>query len=123
MAIRFDAVANIIITSVASLIVADSLLGTTTSPALSAGLAGVVLTQSLQLIGVFQYGVRQAAETENNMTSVERIRAYGSLRQEGRARRWEGASKPELPEGWPRFGRLELRDVSMRYRPVRQFGT
>jgi hypothetical protein len=51
VAIRFDAVANLIITAVASLIVADSLLGTAARPALSAGLAGVVLTQSLQLIG------------------------------------------------------------------------
>lgn len=35
--------------------------------------AGVVLVQSLQLTGFFQYGVRLAAETENYFTSVERI--------------------------------------------------
>ena len=85
VAIRFDAVANLIITAVAALLAVDSLAATTGAPALSAGLAGVVLTQSLQLIGVFQYGVRQAAETENTMTSVERIRAYGNLAQEGSA--------------------------------------
>ena len=57
MAIRFDAVANIIITVVAGLIAADSLLS---AAPLSAGLAGVVLTQSLQLIGVFQCKLKTA---------------------------------------------------------------
>jgi hypothetical protein len=38
--------------------------------------AGVVLVQSLQLTGFFQYGVRLAAETENYFTSVERIQVY-----------------------------------------------
>lgn len=37
------------------------------------GAAGVVLVQSLQLSGFFQYGVRLAADTENYFTSVERI--------------------------------------------------
>lgn len=36
---------------------------------LSARLAGLALTQSLQLAGLLQWMVRQSAEVENNMTS------------------------------------------------------
>ena len=57
LGIRFDAVANIIITVVAGMIAADSLLS---AAPLSAGLAGMVLTQSLQLIGVFQCKLKTA---------------------------------------------------------------
>jgi hypothetical protein len=80
----------------------------TGSGGLSAGLAGVALTQALQLVGMFQvrlldrlerscgflfreyekmrlvlqYAVRQAAETENLMTAVERVRAFTLVRRE-----------------------------------------
>jgi hypothetical protein len=36
---------------------------------ISARLAGLALTQSLQLAGMLQWMVRQSAEVENNMTS------------------------------------------------------
>eukprot|EP00850_Spirogloea_muscicola_P013866 SM000096S24895 [mRNA] locus=s96:433181:441538:+ [translate_table: standard] len=79
---------------------------------LAAGLAGVVLVQSLQLTGLFQYGVRQMAETENYFTSVERIHAYTELPTEAAADSPEGL----VDSDWPKEGRISVREYSMAYR-------
>lgn len=65
---------------------------------------------------VFRFGfmVRQSAEVENNMNSVERIVHY--------AKGVEQEAPYEIPETkpqalWPAEGRVELRDVFLSYRP------
>lgn len=75
-------------------------------------LAGVVLIQSLQLTGFFQYGVRLVADTENIFTSVERIQAYGNLPSE---------ADPNSPPGlisdqWPEKGEVEFVEYTLAYR-------
>ena len=62
---------------------------------------------------MLQYAVRQAAETENLMTAVERVRAFTLVRREGADR----AVTTEPPPGWPTTGRLELDRVVLRYAP------
>lgn len=49
-----------------------------TSPAI----LGLALTHVLQLTGMLQWWVRQTAEVENTMTSVERMLEYTTLEQE-----------------------------------------
>lgn len=39
----------------------------------------MTLTYAIGLLGLFQWGVRQTAECENQMTSVERIMEYSAL--------------------------------------------
>lgn len=58
--------------------------------------------------------VRQTAEVENNMNSVERIVHY--------AEEVEQEAPRELPEKdpvapWPAGGQVEFRDVVLKYRP------
>jgi len=58
--------------------------------------------------------VRQVAELENNMNSVERVVHYAqSLEQEAAH---EIADSPASPD-WPLQGKIVMKDVVMRYRP------
>ena len=58
--------------------------------------------------------VRQLAEVENNMNSVERIVYY--------ARDLEQEPPHKIPErkptaSWPKDGKLEIKDAVLKYRP------
>ena len=44
--------------------------------------AGLAVSSAMALTGIFQWCVRQAAEVENQMTSVERIMEYSNLSSE-----------------------------------------
>lgn len=46
------------------------------------GYVGLAITQAIGLINMIQWGIRQAAELENNMTSVERVMEYVNVPQE-----------------------------------------
>ena len=46
------------------------------------GDVGVAINACLVLTGMLQYGMRQSAEAENLMTSVERVMEYGELQCE-----------------------------------------
>ncbi|MCO5609707.1 hypothetical protein L7F22_063939 [Adiantum nelumboides] len=104
-ALRLDFAATICITMTALLVV---LLRHSIAP----GLAGVVLVRSLQFTGLFQYGVRMAADTENFFTSVERVQKYTRLPVE---------AQPSTPAGiisdkWPEKGEIEFVRYTMAYR-------
>lgn len=43
------------------------------------GNVGLAISSTLVLTGIFQWGMRQSAETENLMTSVERALEYAKL--------------------------------------------
>ena len=65
-------------------------------------------------IQAFGWMIRQLAEVENNMNSVERIVYY--------ARDLEQEPPHEIPErkpaaSWPRDGKLEIKDAVLKYRP------
>ncbi len=78
-------------------------------------LVGLALAHVLNLSGSMQWAVRQTAEAENNITSVERMLGYTRLRAEVPPRVAEGGGTP--PAGWPGGGRLVFDGVSARYRP------
>ena len=66
-----------------------------------------------RLTGLFQWSVRQSAEVENQMVSVERILDYCRLPQEP-ALAIAGA---DPPGPWPARGALSIERAVLRYRP------
>lgn len=60
------------------------------------------------LTGMVQYGIRQTAESIQQMTSVERVIQYTEMLSE--------SDPPKIPPNdWPRRGQIEFRDMSLRY--------
>ncbi|CAF0703154.1 unnamed protein product [Brachionus calyciflorus] len=77
---------------------------------MDSGQVGLMLVYLLQLVGLFQWTVRQSCEVENLMTSVERVLEYTDLETEPL---YKGDIKP--PEDWPSSGEICFEDVSFRY--------
>ncbi|EFA04157.2 ATP-binding cassette sub-family C member 4 [Tribolium castaneum] len=78
------------------------------------GNVGLVISQSLILTGMLQYGVRQTAEVASNMTSVERILQYTKLDKEGP---FESLPTKKPSRDWPQQGRVVFKNVYLRYIP------
>lgn len=75
---------------------------------------GLVLSYILSVQQAFGWMVRQSAEVENNMNSVERIVHYATaIAQEAPQEILE--KKPDV--SWPAEGHVQLRDVVFSYRP------
>uniref|UniRef100_A0A8C7Y8B6 Multidrug resistance-associated protein 4 n=1 Tax=Oryzias sinensis TaxID=183150 RepID=A0A8C7Y8B6_9TELE len=77
---------------------------------LEPGAVGLALTYAVTLTGMFQWGVRQSAEIENMMTSVERVVEYAELESEAQ---WETDFQP--PEDWPQTGTVTFDRVNFSY--------
>ncbi|KXJ70399.1 probable multidrug resistance-associated protein lethal(2)03659 [Aedes albopictus] len=77
------------------------------------GSVGLAISQALTLIGMCQWGMRQSAELENEMVSVERVREYVDLPVESGQ---EAGSVNSLKgDCWPNEGMVEFVDVDLRY--------
>ncbi|XP_061925145.1 ATP-binding cassette sub-family C member 4-like [Entelurus aequoreus] len=77
---------------------------------LDPGAVGLALSYAVTLTGMFQWGVRQSAEIENMMTSVERLVEYTELKSEAA---WETDTMP--PPDWPTTGFITFDSVNFSY--------
>ncbi|XP_029980719.1 multidrug resistance-associated protein 4-like isoform X2 [Sphaeramia orbicularis] len=77
---------------------------------LDPGAVGLALSYAVTLTGMFQWGVRQSAEIENMMTSVERVVEYAELESEAP---WETSNQP--PHDWPTTGSITFDRVNFSY--------
>ena len=70
----------------------------------------MAISSCITLTGMLQWGVRQSAEVENLMTSVERVMEYSNLEEEA------AVSIPEQdpPDTWPSQGVVEFKDLQLR---------
>lgn len=115
LGIRLDAMGAVITFFVAFLAVAcdtflSDLLG---NNFISAGYLALGLTYSFSLTASLKFCIRSSAQLEAQMNSVERVKHYSeNVDQE------EDTVGPPavLPPGWPLEGKVEGRDVEMRYR-------
>jgi ATP-binding cassette subfamily C (CFTR/MRP) protein 4 len=78
----------------------------------SGGSAGLAFSSALMLTGITQWGVRQSAELESQMTAVERIIEYSKLEQEADL---ESSADDKPVEEWPKNGEIELVNMSVFY--------
>lgn len=76
------------------------------------GNVGLAILSSINLVGFCQWGIRQTAEVENQMISVERVIEYAELPPEPPLES-DDKHRP-LPE-WPSSGALSFKLLSMRY--------
>ncbi|KAH0554301.1 probable multidrug resistance-associated protein lethal(2)03659 [Cotesia glomerata] len=79
------------------------------------GDVGLAITQSIGLTGVFQWGMRQAAEVENQMTSVERVLEYTNIESEPAL---ESLPDKKPKDDWPPRGKVEFKNVYLSYSPL-----
>ncbi|GJQ84115.1 hypothetical protein Trydic_g12088 [Trypoxylus dichotomus] len=78
------------------------------------GNVGLAITQSIGLTGMFQWGMRQSTELENQMTSVERVLEYTNIDREA-ALETEPGKKPR--KTWPEKGKVEFSRLYLKYAP------
>ncbi|XP_005190478.1 probable multidrug resistance-associated protein lethal(2)03659 [Musca domestica] len=78
------------------------------------GDVGLAITQAMGLTGMVQWGMRQSAEMENTMTSVERVVEYESIKPEGEL---ESEPNKKPPKSWPEEGKITFDNLSLRYAP------
>ncbi|XP_039260634.2 ATP-binding cassette sub-family C member 4-like isoform X1 [Styela clava] len=104
--LRLDLITAVFVSSVAFMcVIASSVLG------LNAGQVGLILTYSVSMTHMFQFGVRQSAEVENLMTSVERILQYSNIPSET-----DIIIPPETHQkNWPISGAIRFENVSFAY--------
>ncbi|XP_047457991.1 ATP-binding cassette sub-family C member 4-like [Mugil cephalus] len=77
---------------------------------LEPGAVGLALSYAITLTGMFQWGVRQSAEIENMMTSVERVVEFADLESEAP---W--VMDKQLPSDWPSTGSISFDRVNFSY--------
>lgn len=68
-------------------------------------------------MGVLQWMVRQSAEVENNMTSVERLLEYSDSLPSEPPMLGDQNCPPDPPPSWPASGSVEFDQVTAIYRP------
>jgi ATP-binding cassette subfamily C (CFTR/MRP) protein 4 len=73
---------------------------------------GLAVSSAMALTGALQWGVRQSAETENHLVSVERVLEYSHLEPEAALE-----SKPDRkpPKNWPSQGEIRMKNVFLKY--------
>ncbi|XP_030766732.1 probable multidrug resistance-associated protein lethal(2)03659 isoform X2 [Sitophilus oryzae] len=73
------------------------------------GSVGLAISQSLNLTGMFQWGMKQWSELENTMTCVERIKEYADVVPERDEKRRDPA------KSWPEKGDITFEHLNLRY--------
>lgn len=104
LSVRLDAVGN-------ALVFTTGILVVTSRFSVPPSIGGLVLSYILSTVQMIQFTVRQLAEVENGMNSVERLRYYGTQLEEEAP-----LHTIEVRPSWPEKGEIVFDNVEMRYR-------
>jgi len=81
---------------------------------IDAGQAGLCITYGFAFCFWVQAAIKAFTRLEMNMNTIERTGEYAELTPEGDSKVAEGSG---IRKGWPEQGRIEFRDIGLRYRP------
>lgn len=81
---------------------------------------GLAITQAINLIGMCNWGLRQTAELENQMTSVERVVEYSNLQSES-SLETDKIIADKLPKPWPQKGTIKFNKMSLKYSETSEY--
>lgn len=104
LSVRLDAVGN-------ALVFTTGILVVTSRFSVPPSIGGLVLSYILATVQMIQFTVRQLAEVENGMNSVERLRYYGTQLEEEAP-----LHTIDVRPSWPEKGEIVFDNVEMRYR-------
>jgi len=79
----------------------------------SVGIVALSMFYVMGATGILNFAIRMMTETEARMTSAERIHEYATQVEPEAAE----LTDKRPPAGWPSKGSIEVKDVTMRYRP------
>jgi len=79
---------------------------------ISAGVGGLSVSYALGVTQALNWMVRMTSDRETNIVSVERVKEYAEVESEAPA-----IIEPGPHEGWPAYGAISLKNLSLRYRP------
>ena len=75
---------------------------------------GLAIVYSIQLLDSLQWTARVIIETENNLTSVERLLAFNDIEKESKL--FNNNCHLKLTSDWPLQGCVHIANMSVRYR-------
>ncbi|TWU73782.1 hypothetical protein ED733_003923 [Metarhizium rileyi] len=104
LSVRLDMVSSALVLTVAILVV-------TSRFSVHPSTGGLVLTHILAIVQMLQFIVRQLADVENGMNSVERLHYYATQLEEEAP-----LHTVHVSESWPEKGEIVFDSVEMRYR-------
>eukprot|EP01017_Pseudomicrothorax_dubius_P009841 TRINITY_DN13434_c0_g1_i1.p1 TRINITY_DN13434_c0_g1~~TRINITY_DN13434_c0_g1_i1.p1 ORF type:complete len:256 (+),score=21.65 TRINITY_DN13434_c0_g1_i1:54-821(+) len=108
MSLRTDFIGALVVSGVAFLAVITKLPQKSIDPAD----LGLSLTWGLSFIAGLSFSIRNAADTEVQMDSVQRIIEY--TEQNPKEKDNDGSNPPQ---DWPKTGKVEVKNLYIRYRP------
>ncbi|CAN8095998.1 unnamed protein product [Discula destructiva] len=104
LSVRLDVVGNLLVFTTGILVI-------TSRFNVPPSIGGLVLSYILATVQMIQFTVRQLAEVENGMNSVERLRYYGTQLEEEAP-----LHTIDVRPSWPEHGEIVFDSVEMRYR-------
>ncbi|KEY72370.1 hypothetical protein S7711_01047 [Stachybotrys chartarum IBT 7711] len=106
LGVRLDAIGVLFLIVTGMLVVTNQF---SVSPSIS----GLILSYLVSITQTLLLAVRQVADSQNNMNSVERVHYYAALLEEEAPRDNKYA---DVPVSWPEQGHISFNNVQMRYR-------